>query len=169
MVFSFLSTPLCFFSLFFFICFYFPWFFCAYSICCWDTAIFPLWENKDKGSDLSIRCPPFSLTVDRQSCDCYEFWSLHYRDSLCLVNPTCTLQYVAQYSFCLFFWYAWEGIYVVLSLNRTYRRHCFFTQFLLFKASSAPFPCPEAITCRTHSGEINNCQKHIEEVFKANK
>lgn len=44
-----------------------------------------------------------------------------------------------------------------MSLHRTFQRPYCCTQFLLFKVSSAPFLCQEAITCRTHSGDLIDC------------
>lgn len=43
-----------------------------------------------------------------------------------------------------------------LTFDRTSQRLYCSTQSLLFRDSSAPFPCPEEITCKTHSGERNN-------------
>lgn len=43
-----------------------------------------------------------------------------------------------------------------LSFYRTSQRLCSSTQYRLFKDSSAPFPSPGEITCRTRLGERNN-------------
>lgn len=44
--------------------------------------------------------------------------------------------------------------FFILSRFRTSQRRCSCTQFLLCKVFSAPFPCPEEITCRTRLGEL---------------